>query len=221
MSRTCVLALLMVASVATVAADDECTLFVATNGSDSNSGTSVDSPFRTIQRAIDATPEMRRRLAATATTTGAADATSAVVVVVCLRSGTFFLDNTLHITAAHSSTSGGGGGGGGSLRIQGFPADLAAHLPRPVLSGGALVGPFAPPPIVTTTIDDGGGGDAADDPQPWSAPIPAGFATPPRLMFAPQASGTGATDGGYLQRARMPRKQSADAYSRHLGDAST
>lgn len=111
---------------------------------------------------------------------------------VCLRGGdVFFLDSTVNISSRFSNSS------SQSLTLQTNPSDLAAGKPRAVLSGGHVVGPFVPPSTPGA---------------PWTASVPTGLQRP-RILFEEA--------GGWLQRARMPRRDPRDSYSRFMGDAST
>ena len=98
--------------------DESCQVFVAVNGSDDNSGTSVSSPFKTLQRAIyygDPTKQTDR--------------------TICLRAGIHRLSTTV-------SVSGNSAHQGRGLTISTYPPDIAAGLGRAQLSGGIVVGPF-------------------------------------------------------------------------------
>jgi hypothetical protein len=164
------------AFITAAGAELTCDYFVSSsNGSDQNAGTSVYAPFRTLQHAIQAP----------------LPSPSAAGRTVCLRSETHELDNTVVVDYSIAAP-------GRALTITGYPGDLASGLPRPVLSGGTVVGPFTAPP----------GGGAG----PWSAIAPAGVARP-SLLFR--------EDGSFLQRARIPDMVPADARARHMGSNST
>ena len=90
------------------------TYFVSPGGSDSNSGTSADAPFRTLTKAQDAVRSIDR------STSGP--------VTVTLAGGVYRLDKTLTFTAADS-----GGGTAGTVWWK------AAAGQSPVISGGVQV----------------------------------------------------------------------------------
>jgi hypothetical protein len=68
------------------------------------------------------------------------------------------------------------------LVLTAYTADMAAGMPRPIVSGGVRVGPFAPDPARHGVLK-------ADAPT---------SATRPSVMFA--------EGGGWLHRARLPRR---------------
>ncbi len=94
-----------------------CHLFVAPDGSDSNDGRTIASPFQTLQHAIwwQGSESNGPR-------------------TICMRSGVYRLNATVHVGASVANS-------GRPLSVKTFPGDLAKGE-RAVLSGGVRVGPF-------------------------------------------------------------------------------
>ena len=110
---------------------------------------------------------------------------------ICLRGGDVFYLSSTVNVSARFSNFSQG------LTLRTNPLDLAAGRPRAVLSGGQVLGPFQAP---------------ATPGDPWTISIPAGLSRP-HVLFAEA--------GGWLQRARMPKRDPSDSYSRFMGEAST
>jgi hypothetical protein len=228
-------------------AQQDCSLFVDYGaGSDKNKGTSVDQPFKTLQRAVWwGSDDMGDR-------------------TICLRSGVHRLSQTVNIDVrlAHA---------GRGLVVTTYGPDLAAGRGRAVLSGGIMVGPFtrkndgdtwltATPPTVphhrpsllfaAQTTTNGGSAPAVGVGCRDALAAACALPTCTTLSAQAQAAASCLTCAGlhqrslrsagcspadiaalcarrapagaaWLQRARLPKPHPADAGNRFTGDRST
>ena len=110
--------LLVAAMTRTAFCAQDCSLFVDYGeGSDTNTGTAVDQPFKTLQHAVCwGSDEMGDR-------------------TICMRSGVHRLSETVNIDSRFAHA-------GRGLIVTTYEPDMAAGRGRAVLSGWILVGPF-------------------------------------------------------------------------------
>ena len=182
------LSLGLLATSVSRASSAACDYYVSSSrGSDSAGGTTVDTAFKTINHAIYAPPP-----------------TTSSRRTICLRSDTYYLDNTLWVTNDLCSAE-------KALTIRAYPEDLSAGLPRPVISGGVIVGPFKPPSSSSTDEIL----DSNNNNEPWTAAAPASVVSVPSVLFENDS------DGGWFQRARMPNRSPSDAATRYTSLSST
>lgn len=93
------------------------------------------------------------------------------------------------------------------LTLAAYPGDLLAGKPRPVLSGGQVIGPFQTSDVVLAN------GHLSTLLLPvWTANVSQLGIQRSSVLFQ--------EDGSWLQRARLPTRSPIDHYSRHLSDAS-